>query len=383
MAVEHQAEALRELGRRLAWRRREAGLDVETLGLRAGVPARLIAGFEDGQGVLGMGALTRLATVLRVAPTAFLHTTAPEEKAPVEPGVLLKGRRVSASLSTGDREALASGLQKAHAFSLLGDLLWTERLAEDFHPRPAPTRNAHRSGYRSALQVRALLPERQGPLRGLRRLVENRFDILVLRHRFDHPAVLGASCRSGRARLIAVSTQVEREPVYRFVLAHELAHHLLDLAESGVVTDEGRFETSGFWMENPLEERRANAFAAMLLAPEEAVRRELGPARAEGYGLTEARALVTRGRTAFGLSFPAMAWHLFNLGYLRSAQTVHALLMSPDESPLMGFEEDSRFNGLERRALEAHARELISASRARELLGGSLEEPSLHDAVRG
>ncbi|WP_163994093.1 ImmA/IrrE family metallo-endopeptidase [Pyxidicoccus caerfyrddinensis] len=381
--MESQAEALRELGRRLSRRRRESGLDIDALAARTAVPARLIEGFEQGQGELGAGALTRLASALGVAPTAFLHTSAPQERAPVEPGVLLKGRSVGASLSPKDRESLARGLQKAQAFSLLGDLLRVERLAEGFHPKSAPTRNAHRAGYASALQVRALLPERQGPLRGLARLVEGRFDILVLRHRFEQASVLGASCRSGRARLIVISTRIEREPVYRFVLAHELAHQLLDLSDSGITTDEGRFETSGFWMENPPEEKRANAFAAMLLAPEEAVRRELGPSKAEGYGLTDAKALVTRARTRFGLSFPAMAWHLYNLRYFRSAETVEALLTTPDEAPLTGFEEESRFDGLERRTLEAHSRELISASRARELLGGSLEELSLHEAVRG
>lgn len=381
--MEHQAEALKELGRRLSRRRKESGLDIEVLSARTAVPARLIEGFEQGQGALGAGALTRLASALGVAPTAFLHTSAPQERAPVEPGVLLKGGSVGASLSVKDREALARGLQKAQAFSLLGDLLRVERLADGFHPKAAPTRNAHRAGYTSALQVRALLPERQGPLRGLTRLVEGRFDILVLRHRFEHASVLGASCRSGRARLIVISTRIEREPVYRFVLAHELAHQLLDLSENGVTTDEGRFETSSFWMENPPEEKQANAFAAMLLAPEEAVRRKLGPARVEGYGLTDARELVTRARTRFGLSFPAMAWHLYNLRYFRSAETVEALLTTPDEAALTGFEEDSHFDGLERRTLEARAREVISASRARELLGSSVEELSLHDAVRG
>ncbi|MFP2905250.1 helix-turn-helix domain-containing protein [Pyxidicoccus sp. 3LFB2] len=380
--MESQAEALKELGGRLSRRRKEAGLDIETLSARAAVPARLIEGFEKGHGALGMGALARLARALGVAPTAFLHTCAPQERAPVDAGVLLKGRSVGASLSPGDREALARGLRKAQAFSLLGDLLRVERLVEAFHPKAAPVKNAHRAGHASAFKMRALLPERQGPLRGLTRLVEGRFDVLVLRHRFEHASVLGASCRSGRARLIVISTRIVREPVYRFVLAHELAHHLLDLSDSGVTTDEGRFENAGFWLESPPEEKRANAFAAMLLAPEEAVRRALGMPSPEGYGLTEAYALVTRARARFGLSFPAMAWHLYNLRYFRSAETVEALLTAPDETPLTGFEEEARFDGLERRTLEAWSREAISASRARELLGRSLEELSLHEAVR-
>nr|WP_246357026.1 XRE family transcriptional regulator [Pyxidicoccus fallax] len=374
---------MKELGRRLARCRKASGLDLEALGARTAVAPRLIHDFEMGHGSLGVGALARIAGALGVAPTAFLHTAAPQERAPIEPGVLLKGRSVSASLLPRDREALAKGLQQAQAFSRLGDLLRVERLAEGFHPRAAPAKGANRGGYRSALRVRALLPERQGPIRGLRRLVEGRFDILALRHHFEHPAVLGASCRSGRARLIVISARIEREPVYRFVLAHELAHQLLDLGDSGITADEGHFESSGFWMENPPEEKRANAFAAMLLAPEDAVRRELGLPRVEGYGLAEARALVTRARTTFGLSFSAMAWHLYNLRYFRSVETVEALVTAPDEAPLTGFEGESRFNGLERRVLEAHSRELISASRARELLGSSLEELSLHEEVRG
>jgi len=368
------SEALLELGRRLVRRRKEAGLEIESLSERAQVPVQLIEAFEQGRGGLGASALTRLASVLGVAPTAFLHTSAPSKRAPTEPAVLLKSSSVGGALSERDREFLVQGLHQARAFTLLGEILQVERLADQFRPETAPRKNAHKAGYAYAKQVRALLPERMGPLKNLGRLIENRFDILVLRHPFDNPAVLGASCRSGKARLIVISSHLDREPVQRFVLAHELAHQLLDLMESDVTTDEGRFESSGFWMENPPTEKRTNAFAAMLLAPEDAVRHKLGPARKEGYGLTDARTLVTQARKAFGLSFSAMSWHLFNLGYLRERDTVEALLTSPDETLLEGFEEDTRFTGLERRALEAYAHEAISASRARELLGRPIED---------
>jgi Zn-dependent peptidase ImmA (M78 family)/transcriptional regulator with XRE-family HTH domain len=372
--MDDRSNALLELGRRLSRRRKEARLELEALSERAQVPVQSIKAFEQGQGELGVSALTRLAAVLGVAPTAFLHTSAPSRRAPTEPAVLLKGSSVGAALSERDREFLADGLHQARAFSLLGEILQVERLADQFHAEPAPKKNAHKAGYACAKQVRALLPERTGPLKSLGRLIENRFDILVLRHPFDNPSVLGASCRSGQARLIVISSCLEREPVQRFVLAHELAHQLLDLLESDVTTDEGRFESSGFWMETPPMEKRTNAFAAMLLAPEEAVRTKLGPSRKEGYGLADARTLVTQARKAFGLSFSAMAWHLYNLGYFRERETVEALLTSPDETLLEGFEEDTRFTGLERRALDAYAHEAISASRARELLGRPIED---------
>lgn len=84
--------------------------------------------------------------------------------------------------------------------------------------------------------------------------------------------------------------------------------------------------------------------------------------------------LVVRARRLFGLSFSAMAWHLYNLRYFKARETVEALLALPDGEPLAGFEEDTRFDGLERRVLQAYAQEAISASRARELLGHSVEE---------
>ncbi|RKH69842.1 ImmA/IrrE family metallo-endopeptidase [Corallococcus interemptor] len=368
------SDALRELGRRLSRRRKEAGLEVEALAARARVSAHLIRTFEQGEQALGLSALTRLASALGLSPTAFFHTSAPVEKALMEPTALLKGSTASASLSDVDRAFLVDGLRQARAFSLLGALRQVPRLAEQFQPEPPPSKNAHQAGYACARRVRALLPERQGPLRNLGRLMESHFDILVLRHAFTNPAVNGVSCRSGDARLIVIHEALTHEPVRRFVLAHELAHQLLDLSESDVQTDEGRLDSSRFWMENPPAEKRANAFAAMLLAPEEAVAQSLGAAKPEGYGLKAARELVIRARTHFGLSFSAMAWHLYNLRYIRERETVEALVMSPDETVLDSFEEDTRFTGIERRALDAHAHELISSSRARELLGRPVED---------
>jgi Zn-dependent peptidase ImmA (M78 family)/transcriptional regulator with XRE-family HTH domain len=372
--MSERVEALKELGRRLAACRRQAGLEPEELSERSGVALRQLMDFERGQGGLGSGGLVRLAQALGVAPTAFLHTSAPVERASTEPLVLLKARTVGAALSESDHEFVARGLHRARAFSALGDLLRLEHLADSFQPSPPDSQEPHVEGYACARRARTLLPERQGPLRGLGRLIENRFDILVLRHTFEHPAVLGVSCRSDRARLIVISSRVEREPMRRFVLAHELGHHLLHLQESDVRADEGFIEASGFWMENPPVERRANAFAAMLLAPEEAVARELGAPRPEGYGLADARELVVRARRLFSLSFSAMAWHLYNLRYLKVRETVDALPALPDGEPLEGFEEDTRFEGLERRVLQAYAQESISASRARELLGHPVEE---------
>ncbi len=46
------------------------------------------------------------------------------------------------------------------------------------------------------------------------------------------------------------------------------------------------------------------------------------------------------------------------------------ILAEPEMDPVAGLEEDTRFDGLERRVLEAYSNEHISRGRARELLSG-------------
>jgi Zn-dependent peptidase ImmA (M78 family) len=359
---------LRELGRRLAKRRDEAGLSSEELARLAAVETRDIEAFEQGQGSLGIHALTSVAKALGVPPASFVHTRAPQVKALTEPSILLKTTR-DVELKAGDREALIEALRRARAFVTIGEILGIAPLdCELAYPVP-PIRRAYEQGYDAALKVRRKLPERPGPLRGLRRLIETRFNILVVNHRFTTRAILGASCRSGSARLIALNSALSSgEGKRRFVLAHELAHHLLDLDESGIVADEDS-DAIGFWLNNPPREQRSNAFAAMLLAPGTAIEEYLGKRVQGGYGLKEARQLVSHGRKMFGLSFAAMAWHLHNRKYLLTEETVKALLTSSESDDVDGFEEDTRFDGLERRVLEALERDLISRLRASELLG--------------
>lgn len=303
--------ALEQLGQRLASCRHQAGLDVATLSLRARVPEAQVREFERGRGGLDIADVVRLARVLGVPAGTFAHHEAPPARAYKAPGVLLKAQR-NASLSEADQDALARYLERAQSFASVGDLLRVERLCDSFQPSPAPKTRPYQAGYAAALEARRLLPEREGPIRDLSRLIENRFNVLVVQHSFSNPAVLGAACRLGPARLIALNTSIPTEAQRRFVLAHELAHHLLDLGEEGVNLDEGQVEETGWWLQNPPHEKRANAFAAMFLAPE-----------FEGYS----------------------------------------------ESP-------SSFDGLERRVLEALRRDLMSEGRARELLGGPVPQHS-------
>ncbi|MGZ3457581.1 MAG: helix-turn-helix domain-containing protein [Archangium sp.] len=362
------SDGLRMLGRRLTARLAEAGLDAKTLATRAAVEAHRIERFERGEGGLSVGALTRIASVLGIPVAGLISTSEPEVPAPMEPSVLMR-KRGTGSLSSSDLDFLNEAIRHARSFKQVGCLLEAPDLNERFVASPAPIHEAHKDGQTCARQVRSLLPPeyRGQPLRNLASLIEDRFNILVLRRPFESTSVQGVACHSGDARVILINAAMKHEAEVRFTLAHELCHHLTDLGEDGVRVDERQAEDTGFSLETPPEEKRANAFAAMLLAPEEALWPLLGPPRSIGHELSQARQLVLQARRTLGLGFEAMAWHLLNMGYLREKDTVLALLRTPDRKELRGFEETAA-NGLERRAREALERDLISEARYRELL---------------
>lgn len=362
-----KSSGLRDLGRRVRARRGEARLDLVTLAALANVPASALDSFEEGLGGLGVPALMRIANVLGVPPTSFVHTDAPVVHASVEPSIVLKTSAGAAWLNDRDREALIAALRRARAFAEIGELLGVERNADRFNPCSPPTERPFLPGVDAAVRVRALLPERPGPLRGLARLLEDRFNILVLRHAFSDDRVLGAACRSGAARLIAVNAGIESETTRRFALAHELGHHIFDLDENGATADEG--DVARIWFDNPPREKRANAFAAMLIAPDAVVAEVAGAPRPVSR-YDDAKRLVDLVRTHVGMGFAATAWHLHNRRYIEDDRLVHTLLLAePDADPLKGFEEDTAYDGLHRRVYEALSRDLISRARARELLG--------------
>jgi Zn-dependent peptidase ImmA (M78 family)/transcriptional regulator with XRE-family HTH domain len=367
--VRRSTPGMADLGRRLRARRKEACLDVPTLAHRARVAASDLAAFEEGRGGLGVAALMRVANVLGVPATSFAHTRAPEVPAPVEPSVVLKGAG-AAWLDEGDRDALTNGLRRARAFAEAGRLVASPRLADEFTPGPAPERNAHEAGYAAANVARNLLL-RQGPVRNLARLLEDQFDVLVLRHEFRDRRVLGAACRSGDARLVAVNLGSSVETTRRFALAHELGHQLLDLADSGVAADEVTERGARAWFEKRPAEKRADAFAAMFLAPAAGVAEIVGPPRG-GASYDDAKGMVERVRARVGMGFAATTWHMHNLGYFDQRLAETLLLAEPSADPVTGFEEDTGYDGLHRRVFEAYAREIISRGRARELLA---EEP--------
>ena len=129
--------------------------------------------------------------------------------------------------------------------------------------------------------------------------------------RSAHNSTIRALAIAGQRRwpCVAWNSACERnadERGYRFTLAHELCHLLFD-------ADAGRrlAIASGPWA--PVEvERRASAFAAMLLMPTEVVR----SAVAELTEPLTSRQAVARVADQLNTSFDATLWHLRNLGFI-------------------------------------------------------------------
>lgn len=355
------AAAFTELGRRLSARRQEAHLSISALAQRANVAPPDIEAFEAGGGGLGASALVRIARALGVPEGSFLHTSAPEVPAHREPSFLLKEVAQGATLSLADRTALTAQLYRARAFAELGELLGSPCLARPFQPRPAKQKQPYLAGYDLAQTVRKLIGNEHDPLRELRACIEDAFNILVVDHRFDDVRVQAAACRSGDARLIAISPAIAFEPARRAILGHELAHHLADLADDDVITDRDVHDEH-YSAQRPPEEQRASAFSIMLLVPRKALSSILGSRK---LGREEAPSVISSCRLKYGVGFEAMTWHLFHLGYLDLPEgVVEELAHEDDGLDVSGFEAPPA-DALSRRIDDALARHSISEGRAR------------------
>jgi transcriptional regulator with XRE-family HTH domain len=352
---------LQELGRRLAARRQEAHLSTASLASRAAVARGEIEAFEAGQGGLAANALTRLARALGVPEGSFLHVAAPEIRAHREPSFMLREATQGAMLSASDRTALTHQLYRARAFAELGEMLGKKSLAKSFQPRP-PKIKPYNSGYDLAHTVRKLIGDEREPLRNFRVCLEDDFNILVVPHRFEDPRISAATCRSGDARLIAISPLVTFEPAQRIVLGHELAHQLADLGEDDVIADSDHTENA-FSLQRPPVEQRASAFSIMLLASHRALSTTIGR-RKISWG--EAPRVVSECRAKFGVGFQAMTWHLYHLKFFDfSEEQAEELAHDDDGLDVVGFETPSTSDPLQDRINVALRDHIISEGRAR------------------
>lgn len=136
-----------------------------------------------------------------------------------------------------------------------------------------------------------------------------RLGIALVENALETSAIRGVAV-AGKAFAPAIlvnttSVYNNNEAGRRFTLAHELCHILYDRTRAKKLS-----HLSGPWASTRTE-KRANAFAAMFLAPPSAIRRKLGDIKPESV-----RKLATEVR----MGFTALVEHLCNVGLINDAE---------------------------------------------------------------
>lgn len=154
-----------------------------------------------------------------------------------------------------------------------------------------------------------------GPLEDVRRLVEERFGVVVVVRDFVSNKVTAAAVRSGAAAAVALSAtdpwRASNPLLARVNLTHELCHLLFDPPVGGLqlVVDAQVDRKAN------AAEQRARGFAAEMLLPLAGVTALLGQPLQVSQPETAA-ALVVRARSHFATPHELTANHLCNLGFV-------------------------------------------------------------------
>ncbi len=186
-------------------------------------------------------------------------------------------------------------------------------------PAPPPTslEGVTHDGYEKAMQLRKVMDVAVSqPLVGeldLETILLRRLGVAVEELTLNDFQVDGAAISSpGRRPVIAVNLSGKFSSSRwgrRMTLAHELCHLLHDLSDGkrvGVLSNP--------WAPYLLE-RRANAFAAMLLMPAQAL-----AARLPRSSRQWTPQMLEDVMNALGIGRSALTWHLYNLGWIGSSE---------------------------------------------------------------
>lgn len=220
-------------------------------------------------------------------------------------------RSAAPALSTSDLAALIrlAGLPKQGHAPLMD--------FQRHEPPPFDPMGITEDGYERALEFRKArdLPASQ-PLTGphdLEHVLLAGLGVEVVDVRLDDSRIDGvAIVYPGRVPLVAVNLSGRSASTpwgRRMTLAHELCHLLYDLDDDGQVG-----VVSNPWAPQALE-RRANAFAAMLLMPRASLEAMLPPNPRDWTGPSLRQAM-----TVLGVGKTALTWHLYNLGLLTRSE---------------------------------------------------------------
>ncbi|RME45290.1 MAG: ImmA/IrrE family metallo-endopeptidase [Caldilineae bacterium] len=331
------------IGERIKSARRAAGLSQRALAKAAGISAMAISKYERQLDTPGSDVLLRLAQALKVKTEYFLR--------PVTITITPPTYRRRASLPKKQEEAITGQVQEwleryLDVESLFGEPL-RFALPAAFNPHITSLEEVEKA----ALSLRRAWHLGQGPVESLVEVLEERgirvgqveghndFDTLTLWAN-DHTPVI----------VVKRGIPGDRQ---RFNLAHELGHLVLE-------------PTS-----DVNAEKAANRFAGAFLVPAPAARRELGSHR-QTLHIFELHLLKHK----YGLSMQAWIYRAKDLGIL--SETAAGRLFQQfrrqgwhrqEPGDAIPPEEPERMKRLVLRAL---AEDLISESRAAELLGTPL-----------
>jgi len=341
------------IGERLKIARRTAGLSQEALGVRVGVSKMAISKYERGLDMPGSSVLLGLARELGVRTEYFFR--------PMDVHFSASAFRCRKSLPAKQKGALAARVQEWLERYVEAETIVGQVLSFSFPERLRRRADSLDQVEEVALALRQAWELGLDPIENLCEVLEDRgVKVGVVDGSAKFDAMLCHVDETEPVMAIAEGKPGDRQ---RFSLAHELGHLILEVSDS---LD---------------KERAANRFAGALLVPAQAAALELGQGRRRlgpyelhllkhKYGLSM-QAWVYRAKD-LGLISPSAATSLFR--YFRQ-QGWHR------EEPGDPYpaEEPQRLTRLVLRAL---AEDLITESRAAELLGRPLGEFTRTEAAK-
>ena len=329
------------IGERIKQARQANRLSLRALAEKAEVSAMAISKYERGLAMPGSAVLLRLARALEVSTDFLLR--------PTSVSVRLQAYRKHASLGVKDQQAIQMRIQE-----------WLERYLEieSFFPAEQRPTSLSVRQVRSMEQVEELAGELRAnwrlgldPIENLPQLLEDQGIKVGLVSGFDHFDACTFLANGTPVIVTRADLPGDRQ---RFNLGHELGHLVLDV--------EGEL--------NP--EAACHRFVGALLVPSEKARFELGSSRTT-LDLIELYLLKLK----YGLSMQAWIYRAKDLGIISDNEAARLFKhfrargwhrrepgeALPSERPLR----------MERLVYRALAEDMISRSRAQELLGEPLQ----------
>lgn len=348
-----------DMGRRIRATREAAGWTIGRLAKAARIDAAVLEAFERGDEVsISTAAITRAARALGIPVSEWTSVE------PTKASAAVYFRHTSVpDFYDADRVLVVAALAEAAVCHELRTILGAQchPFSSERRVRSAP----YQDGYRLARAVRMWMKNYDQPIEDVRSVLEDRFGVPVVHASLRTPSVAAFTVKQREPSMAAVvvNSRVPRSKglaYERIDLAHELAHVLFD-------EPQGEFS---LWIDletdpstpSPIEQR-AKAFAAEFLAPERGLKRSIGMPHGS-WSTSECVAGGQRVMDEFGLTPEVTANHLHNRGYVPEAHRtwLAGRLVRPTQ-PAVG-----RARLVERLAVAAVQRELISPMRARELL---------------